>query len=152
MLKRRVFSLVCILALICVGSLPVSADGPAVGEIETVNISDLEYKRIESTDKLSFSARAYGSFDWTISAGKIRQDSEGFSLEAYEVVTINCTYSPMNASLAIGLIAPDGLFHYIDTTGGSFRKSIEVNERGKYYMAIENTFNNTVTVMGFVYY
>ena len=87
-----------------------------------------------------------------ISAGAIRAGNPSFPLEAGEIVTIKASYSPFSASVDFGLIAPDGLFHFINVTNGSIDESIEVDERGTYTLAIRNNSSKTVNVSGYINY
>ena len=73
-------------------------------------------------------------------------------LEAGETVTINASYSPASASMDFGLIAPDGYFYYVNVDSGSINKTIRVDERGNYLLAVRNNSNRTVSVVGYVNY
>lgn len=75
-----------------------------------------------------------------------------FPLEAGETVTINASYSPFSASVDFGLIAPDGYFYYINVKNGSINKTIRVDERGNYMLAVRNNSDDTVSVVGYVNY
>ena len=66
--------------------------------------------------------------------------------------TIKATYSPFSASVDFGLIAPDGLFYGLNTTTGSFDRSIEVTQRGHYYLAVRNNSSSVISVSGYVNY
>lgn len=74
--------------------------------------------------------RATGKFDMEVPANSAVKAASSFPLEVGEVVTIKATYSPFSASVDFGLIAPDGLFYGLNTTTGSFDKSIKVSQRG----------------------
>ena len=76
----------------------------------------------------------------------------GFSLAAGEVVTIKATYTPFNASVDFGLIAPDGLFYGLSGSNGSFDEGIQVNQNGVYRLAIRNRSSVAVDVSGYVNY
>ena len=84
--------------------------------------------------------------------GENHERRYGVPLGQNEVVTINCTYSPRESDLDIGLIAPNGRFYYIETSGGVFDESIKVDDAGYYYLAIRNNSDDSVNVKGFVYY
>lgn len=96
--------------------------------------------------------RATGKFSTEIPANTAFKANSSFSLEAGEVVTIKASYTPFSASVDFGLIAPDGLFYGINTTTGSFDKSIEVDQRGSYTLAIRNNSSSTISVSGYVNY
>ena len=109
----------------------------------------LENIEIDSSDAMVL---ATNQFNWSIASGVTKKSSTALSLEVNEVVTINATFSPTNSSVDFGLIAPDGSFYYSRTTGGNFKKSIQVDQTGKYYLAIRNNSSDPVRVMGFIYY
>lgn len=96
--------------------------------------------------------RASGSFSTDVPANTSVKAGSSFPLEVGEVVTIKATYSPFSASVDFGLIAPDGLFYGLNTKTGSFDKSIEVNQRGYYTLAIRNNSGEAIEVSGFVRY
>ena len=74
------------------------------------------------------------------------------TLEAGETVTLNCTYSPADANVLFGLLAPDGGYYYFDVTGGNIQETVKVNMRGAYTLHIINNSDTLVTVMGSVSY
>lgn len=67
-------------------------------------------------------------------------------------MTINCSYSPASASMDFGVIASDGYFYFLSAKEGSINRSIVVNQRGSYSLAIRNNSLHMVTVVGFVNY
>ena len=73
-------------------------------------------------------------------------------MEIGETVTINAVYTPRSASVDFGLIAPDGLFYPFRAENGSFNKTIEVDQRGYYTLAVRNNSAINVSVSGFVTY
>lgn len=96
--------------------------------------------------------RATGKFDMEVRANRTVKAGSSFPLEVGEVVTIKATYSPFSASVDFGLIAPDGLFYGLNTTTGSFDRSIEVTQRGHYYLAVRNNSSSVISVSGYVNY
>ena len=96
--------------------------------------------------------RAIEKFDMEVPANSTAKADSSFSLEAGEIVTIKATYSPFTASVDFGLIAPDGFFYNQNTTTGVFDEAIEVNQRGRYYLAIRNNSSENVSVSGYVNY
>lgn len=96
--------------------------------------------------------RASGRVDHSISANSKIVFKPAFSLDADETIKFECTYTPKSASVDFGVIAPDGLFHYVNCTSGSIDKSIRVEEAGEYTMVIRNNSSYTVTVTGTVRY
>lgn len=151
-IRKAATSLLLTFVLVFACATAAMASEPFETENAIINIADLQWCTLDSIEQFEFSARAYGQITGTISAGKTKGDPTAFSLEMNETVTINCTFSPRDANIAIGLIAPDGNFYYTNTTGGSAQKTIQVNESGTYYFAIRNNSTHTVTVVGFVYY
>ena len=95
---------------------------------------------------------ATGQFSLDIPAGGIRAAKSSFPLEAGEVVTIRGAYSPFSASVDFGLIAPNGRFYYLNSKDGSLNGAIEVDERGKYTLAIRNNSSASISVSGYVNY
>ena len=77
---------------------------------------------------------------------------ETFDLEDVNPVTLNCTYSPADANVLFGLLAPDGGYYYFDVTGGNIQETVKVNMRGAYTLHIINNSDTLVTVMGSVSY
>lgn len=107
------------------------------------------------TQSLEFSissARATGSFSMTIPSKSQGVASSSFSLAAGETVTIKATYSPYNASVDFGLVAPDGTYYYVNATTGSIDKAIQVNESGSYTLQIRNNASYSVIVAGIINY
>ena len=137
--------LACMLML---NGVSVSA---AEAEVAPMDLSQVHCEVID-TVVLEGQIRATGSYDRDIPSGKIMRGDTAFPLGQNEVVTINCTYSPRESDLDIGLIAPNGRFYYIETSGGVFDESIKVDDAGYYYLAIRNNSDDSVNVKGFVYY
>lgn len=96
--------------------------------------------------------RATNRFNVTVPGKSWMEADSGFSLGAEERVTITASYLPRTASVDFGLIGPDGVFHYVSATGGTIDKSIQVDERGIYTLAIRNNSSNAIDVSGFVNY
>lgn len=96
--------------------------------------------------------RATEKYDIKISAHTISEASSSFPLEAGEVVTIKASYSPFSASVDVGLITPDGLFHYLTVNDGIIDEAIKVNERGYYTLAFRNNSSNIISLSGYVNY
>ncbi len=97
-------------------------------------------------------SRATSRIECTVSPGAIGKANRPFQLEADEMVTINCTYSPRTADVDFGLITPQNSFRYLSGEDGSFKKTIQVNESGQYYFAVRNNTSRTIEVLGYVYY
>ncbi|MBS5549810.1 MAG: hypothetical protein KHX40_11560 [Oscillospiraceae bacterium] len=149
--KYIAFMLLCTIMLNGMGIPAAAQENTAILENEHVVV---EFPNIEedSFDVSNNTTRATNRFDWSIPSGVTKKANTAFSLDADETVTINCTFSPRNSDVDFGLIAPNGRFYYTNADGGSFNNSIRVNETGKYYLAIRNNSDQTIQVMGFVYY
>lgn len=143
-------------ALVClvgVGSLTLAAGAVDARGLHVTAFNDLDKDRPVMVQEMDMhTTRATVSFDLTVSPGKLIIARDSFPLEAGETVTINVSYSPSSASMDFGLIAPDGLFHYINTTDGNLNRTIQVDERGSYTFAVNNNSSSTVRVVGFVNY
>ena len=73
-------------------------------------------------------------------------------MSAGETVRIRANYSPENASVDLGLVDSDGVYHYVNVTTGSIDKTIEVPENGSYTLMIRNKSSKSVVVTGIVGY
>ena len=100
----------------------------------------------------ALSPKATNRVDVTVRPNTITRIGTGLSLETDELVTINCTYSPRSADVDFGLITPENKFRYLSGKSGSCKFAIEIPETGTYYFAVNNNANETVRVLGFVYY
>lgn len=138
--------LVCSMMVWSLG-IPAGASGTA-GTI--VGLEDLPCEAVEGQEQIV--PLSVVSLDIEVFAGELVQASSNFYLETGETVEINVTYSPKSASMDFGVIAPDGLFHYVNSKTGAIRKTIRVDEQGYYTFAIRNNSSDTVRVMGFVNY
>lgn len=125
----------CCMLLVSMISLPVNA-----AEIQA------------TTQAITLSPRATGSFNWTIPAKTKAQGDIVFPLAAGETVTIKASYSPFSASVDFGVIAPDGGYYGFNITSGSIDKTIRVSESGDYILQIRNNSSTEIEVSGFVNY
>ena len=73
-------------------------------------------------------------------------------MEADELITINCTYSPRTADVDFGLITPRNTFIFVEGEDGDCNQTIQVSQTGNYYFAVRNNTSRTVEVLGYVYY
>ena len=96
--------------------------------------------------------RASGYFDFSIEPGMTIGSSTKLPLEEGEIVTIDASYTPSNAGIYFGLIAPDGVFYAIDGENGEFNESIKVPARGNYTFAVQNISPYTISVSGSINY
>lgn len=124
---------ICVVAVSCFGFNAKAAD------VEVYEVySDVE--------------RASGRFSVDIPGNTLAVTSSDLPLEIGETVAINASYSPRSASVDFGLIAPDGLFYSFGAKNGRFDKTIEVDQRGNYTLAIRNNSDFDISVSGFVTY
>lgn len=107
--------------------------------------------RVDSSTKISIQ-RASGRFSMEIDGDTLLPANQSFPLDAGETINIRATYSPSSASVDFGYLDPDGLFHFVNVTGGSVNYTFEVEERGSYTLAIRNNSSRTVSVSGYVNY
>ena len=127
----------------------------AARENTNLNISDLQCEKIgEAASNITeMTARASVRFDADIAENSISvMKNVKFPLEANETVTISASYSPNSASMDFGLVAPDGYFYYINVNKGNINKTIRVDERGNYMLAVRNNSDDIVSVVGYVNY
>lgn len=96
--------------------------------------------------------RATDQFEESIPAKTILYLGDSISLNSRETVFYDCTYTPRDASIKFGYIAPDGYFYGLSGFNGSINKGIRVSERGTYSLAIRNSSDTAVTVKGTVNY
>ncbi|MGN8875013.1 hypothetical protein [Pseudoflavonifractor sp. HCP28S3_F10] len=96
--------------------------------------------------------RATNEFNMTISAKKVGTGSITLPLKAGDIVTVNAAYSPSTASVDVGLIDSDGMFHYVNITGGVIDVSIQVKEAGNYRLGIRNNSGYSIKATGYVDY
>lgn len=150
-MKKRFLALffASILILGCVGNV-FAADK------QIMNLSELVWKEIDDDQvevmKMFLTTRATQRIDADIAAGKTVKDVTAYPLEVGDVVTMNLTFSPPEANMDFGLIAPDKKFYSFKGTDGTFKEKIQVSMTGTYYLAIRNNSKSTVSVVGFVYY
>ena len=123
---------------------------------EMIGFKELSTQAVDpavlSESKGGSMTRATSRIEWDIPSGKIMKADTAYSLEADEVVTINCTYSPRTADLDFGFITPDNTFHFTSGSEGSIKTNIQIEDTGKYYFAVRNNTKNSVEVLGYVYY
>ena len=97
-------------------------------------------------------ARASGRINDDIPANTIVEVGDSFFMVPKETISYDCTYTPSDASIEFGFIAPDGLFYGFYGSDGSINKTIRVSQRGSYTLAIINYSDVTVSVSGTVNY
>lgn len=130
---KKILALVltCMMLLGCLGVSAAAAQPEGAGDVVVM-----------ATDR----------FNLTILSNRTAYAGDSFSLAAGEVVTIKATYSPFNASVDFGLIAPDGLFYGLSGSNGVFDEGIQVSQTGLYRLAIRNRSSVSITVSGHVNY
>lgn len=97
---------------------------------EMIGFKELSTQAVDpavlSESKGGSMTRATSRIEWDIPSGKIMKADTAYSLEADEVVTINCTYSPRTADLDFGFITPDNTFHFTSGSEGSIKTNIQI--------------------------
>lgn len=164
MMKRTVSAvgLVCALVVGCVG-IPSARAVESGADIVTADarkkVISFEELSVEAVSPMSIlggragsMTRATSRIEWEIPSDTVIKADTAYSLEADEVVTINCTYSPRTADLDFGFITPDDTFHFTSGSNGSIKVNIQIEDTGKYYFAVRNNTSKTVEVLGYVYY
>ena len=132
---RRLFCLLLSFLLV-VGSLalPAGASVTSVPESEAVI------------------TRATGRFEKNIPASSIYPVCDSSILNSGDIVSYDCSYTPRDASVKFGYIAPDGRFYYLRGSNGSIDKGIQVSAYGTYTLVIKNESDTAVYVWGTVNY
>lgn len=153
-MKRLCYAfLACALVIM---SLCVAADAQDVWDEDIVRLEDMKHEMIDiSTLNIlenKMIARSTKSISGTVAAYSHSISTEKIFLVERGIVTINCSYTPVAASMDFGIIAPDGYFYFLNVEGGSTNRSIRVNQSGSYSLAIRNNSSHVVTVVGFVNY
>ncbi|NBJ90881.1 hypothetical protein [Acutalibacter sp. 1XD8-36] len=97
-------------------------------------------------------ARATSRFTIDVKANSSMRASTSFPMEVGEVITIKASYAPFSASVDVGLVGPNGRFHYVTVTDGSINLAIKITERGKYTFAVRNNSAFGINVSGYVNY
>lgn len=96
--------------------------------------------------------RVSGRIDQSIAANSIVTIDNWISMDVDETIAFNCTYTPKSASVDFGYVDSDSVFHYWNCTNGSISKTMNINNRGEYKIAIRNNASYAVTVTGTVRY
>ena len=96
--------------------------------------------------------RATNRVDVTVQSHSLASIGTPLSMEADELVRINCTFSPRTADVDFGLITPRNTFIHVGGENGLCSQTIRINESGTYYFAVRNNSNYAVEVLGYVYY
>lgn len=131
------------LSVVLISCLTLSV-GAVENPVITEAVSNQEVERIEQ--------RATVSFNLTIKSGGTSIANQAFSMEAGETVTIKAAYTPMDASVDVGLIDSNGVYHYFNVSDGSIDKSIRIEERGNYKLALRNNSHSMISASGYVNY
>lgn len=154
MKEKRFLLLLLVCALVC-GCLTISGSASTWGD-DIVDMESLPRVAVESSIlqnvDLMPTTRAYGDFSADFAPSSISYIGSSFNLNVNDTISYDCTYTPKNASVDFGFFAPDGYFYFFNCTSGSFRKTIRVDQRGSYTLAICNNSDVTVTVTGTVNY
>lgn len=124
-----------------------STNGQQIDFLDQICLQNTPYKTTIITPMATF------SYDFEVKPSSVIGITNLLlPLEENETVTINASYSPLSASVDFGLIAPDGYFYYSNVKNGSINKTIRVDERGNYMLAVRNNSSSTISVVGFVNY
>ena len=149
---KKILSMMLSVILVtnCIISVALATDKTSI-----LNLNELERDKIYAIvqDMTAVTTRASVNFEVDLEENSISvMRNVKFPLEAGETATNKASYSPFSASVDFGLIAPDGYFYYINVKNGSINKTIRVDERGNYMLAVRNNSDDTVSVVGYVNY
>ena len=149
---KKILSMMLSVILVtnCIISVALATDKTSI-----LNLNELERDKIYAIvqDMTAVTTRASVNFEVDLEENSISvMRNVKFPLEAGETITINASYSPFSSSVDSGLIAPDGYNYYINVKNGSINKTIRVDERGNYKLAVRNDSDDTVSVVGYVNY
>lgn len=154
-MKRKNILWALLICAVMMGSFLVTADASVPYE-ECLWLEDLESEWVDLSDLTDWegaaSLRATKSIEGSIPSLALCPIIQSVSLQANDVVTFNCSYSPSSASVDFGVIASNGRFYYINVRGGSINQAIRISQSGSYTVAIRNNSSQTVRVVGFVNY
>ena len=155
-MKVKNFGLIALASLLMIGCAKTTARAAWIPAKATTHLEDMACILLDAAaadDMQSYAIpRAYGSVNFSVAPKRTAVAEESFSLDAGDIVTLNCVYTPRTASVDVGLVAPDGYFYYVNNTDGTFDESIEVSERGTYTLAVRNNSSSTVSITGSVNY
>ena len=96
--------------------------------------------------------RATGTFTIRIDPHSTTRANSSFPLATGETMRIDVIFTPEDVDLDFGLVAPNGKFYFLSTTGGDINETIRVEDNGNYYLQFRNNSNVEVILTGFVYY
>lgn len=150
-------AILCLAAIVATAWLWVINDVSAMRGISAqagtkVNNEELSYEMVSRENLYRGDWRATNKFDWRVQPSAASKAPTALSLESGESVTINSTFSPKKADIDFGLIDPNGQFRHAKGKDGNFEMEIQAMKSGKYCFAVRNNTDQTVAVMGFVYY
>ena len=155
-MKVKHFGLIALAAVLMIGCIKTTAKTAWIPEKTSIHLEEMACIPLAAAVADGMRSypmpRAYGTVDFSIAPKRIAVAEEGFSLDAGDIVTLNCTYTPKAASVDIGLVAPGGYFYYVNNTTGSIDASIEVSARGTYTLAVRNNSLSNVSITGSVNY
>lgn len=97
------------------------------------------------------SQRFCGSFDLTVSPGKVKKIGEARIVEAGDGISVSLWHTPSMAEVDIGLVDSDNVFYYFHVTESVMPYNvIIVPKRDRYTLAIRNSSPYQVDAGGFV--
>ncbi len=130
--------------------------GAAEAPSEVIWLEDMEWEWVDlstvSCLQENIAPQTICSIDKAFSENSMYFITQFLSLQADDMVTFNCSYSPSPASVDFGVIASSGKFYSINVKGGSINQAIRISQAGSYAVAVRNNSSQTVRVVGFVEY
>lgn len=154
-MKRKNILWALLVCAAMIGSFIAPADASDTC-MEYLWLEDLESEWVDLSDLTNWegavSLRASKSIDGDIPALALCPIIQSVSLQANDLITFNCSYSPLSTRMDFGVIAPNGRFYYVNVKEGSINQAIGISQSGSYTVAIRNNSSQTVRVVGFVNY
>lgn len=120
--------IICLLCIVNIYSLPVSAVASDLPVIRSVN-------------------------GWSVPAGSTKQSSTGVYLYPGDIVYFDFTYTPSHTSMSFGLLTPSNTFKLFNTAGSGIAKStITITEEGVYKFRVRNNSSSYDATINGKYY
>jgi len=154
-MKRSVSAVLASAVLIgCLG-LPVSAQGAGqsadgIPYLETWKSDILTPPVTEIQSNIH--PRTTFTIKVTVAANGTAIMEDALLLTKGETVTFDCSYSPKDADLDIGLMSSNGRFYYSNGSDGFFDGRVKIENSGEYHLAIRNNSSFRSVVNGFLIY
>lgn len=155
-MRQKKFLCALLVCVVAAGCLLTPASAAKAPDESIVFLDDLKWEWVDLSTvgqmEEDARSRARAPADGTYSAHSIHALGQSISFQADNIITFNCSYSPLSASIDFGVIASNGRFYYINVKEGSINQTIRISQSGSYTVAIRNNSSQIVRVVGFVNY